>query len=100
MPGGAAGELAPAYLDTPLSEEPAMVKLSMHEIERTAAAADGPVVSEGGCSPSTLSTAQRDARQGGTPLHAGRAAQEGGGRLSGGGDHGGALRRRRRDGPA
>src|SRR3954467_5629653 len=65
-------ELPPAFLDTPLSEEPAMVKLSMNEIERTAAAADGPVVSEGGCSPSTLSTGQRDASQGGTPLTAGR----------------------------
>ena len=49
-----------------------MVKLSMNEIERTAAAADGPVVSEGGCSPSTLSTSQRDASQGGTPLTASR----------------------------
>ena len=49
-----------------------MVKLSMNEIERTAAAADGPVVSEGGCSPSTLSTGQRDASQGGTPLTASR----------------------------
>jgi transposase len=39
-----------------------MVKLSMNEIERTAAAADEPVVSEGGRSPSTLSTGQ-----GGTP---------------------------------
>ena len=44
-----------------------MVKLSMTEIERTAAAVDGPVVSEGGRCPSTLSTGQRDASQGGTP---------------------------------
>src|SRR3954466_3043965 len=65
-------ELPPAFLDTPLPEEPAMVKLSMNEIERMAAATDGPVVSEGGCSPSTLSTGQRDASQGGTPLTAGR----------------------------
>jgi len=40
---GVGGELPPAFLDTPLSEEPAMVKLSMTEIERTAAAVDGPV---------------------------------------------------------
>src|SRR3954447_24655117 len=44
-----------------------MVKYLMNEIERTAAAADGPVVSEGGRSPSTLSPGQRDASQGGTP---------------------------------
>jgi len=44
-----------------------MVKLSMTEIERTAAAADGPVVSEGGRSPSTLSPGQGAASQGGTP---------------------------------
>jgi transposase len=44
-----------------------MVKLSMNEIERTAAAADEPVVSEGGRSPSTLSTGQRATSQGGTP---------------------------------
>src|SRR3954465_4368741 len=44
-----------------------MVKLSMNEIERTAAAVDGAVVSEGGRSPSTLSTGQRAASQGGTP---------------------------------
>src|SRR3954471_6732387 len=68
----AEAELPPAFLDTPLSEEPAMVKLSMNEIERTAAAADGPVVSEGGCSPSTLSTGQRAASQGGTPPTASR----------------------------
>ena len=49
-----------------------MVKSSMNEIERTAAAVDGPVVSEGGCSPSTLSTGQRAASQGGTPLTASR----------------------------
>jgi transposase len=49
-----------------------MVKLSMNEIERTAAATDGPVVSEGGRSPSTLSPGQRDASQGGTPLAATR----------------------------
>ena len=49
-----------------------MVKLSMNEIERTAAAADGPVVSEGGCSPSTLSTGQRATSQGGTPPAASR----------------------------
>ena len=35
-----------------------MVKSSMNEIERTAAAVDGPVVSEGGHSPSTLSPGQ------------------------------------------
>jgi transposase len=44
-----------------------MVKLSMNEIERTAAAADEPVDSEGGRSPSTLSTGQRATSQGGTP---------------------------------
>ena len=44
-----------------------MVKLSMNEIERTAAAADGLVVSEGGRSPSTLSTGQCATSQGGTP---------------------------------
>ena len=49
-----------------------MVKLSMNEIERTAAAAVGPAVSEGGCSPSTLSTGQRAASQGGTSLTASR----------------------------
>ena len=42
-----------------------MVKSRMNEIERNAAvAADGPVVSEGGRSPSTLSTGQRAAGQG------------------------------------
>jgi transposase len=55
-----------------LPEEPAMVKLSMTEIERTAAAVDGPVVSEGGRCPSTLSPGQRDASQGGTPPAANR----------------------------
>ncbi len=44
-----------------------MVKLSMNEMERTAATADGPVVSEGGRSPSTLSTGQHAASHGGTP---------------------------------
>jgi hypothetical protein len=50
-----------------------MVKLSMTEIERTAAAVDGPVVSEGGRCPSTLSPGQRDASQGGTPPAANRS---------------------------
>jgi hypothetical protein len=49
-----------------------MVKLSMNENERTAAAADGPVVSEGGRSPSTLSPGQGAASQGGTPPTASR----------------------------
>jgi len=41
-----------------------MVKSRMNEIERSpAVAADGPVVSEGGPSPSTLSTGQRTASQ-------------------------------------
>jgi len=44
-----------------------MVKSRMNEIERPAAAVDGPVVSEGGRSPSTLSTGQRAASQSGTP---------------------------------
>ena len=44
-----------------------MVKLSMNEMERTAAAVDGPVVSVGGRSPSTLSTGQHATSQGGTP---------------------------------
>ena len=62
-------ELPPAFLDTPLSEEPAMVKSSMNEIERTAAAVDGPVVSEGGRSPSTLSPGQSaPATRGGAAL--------------------------------
>jgi len=46
-----------------------MVKSSMNEIERTAAAVDGPVVSEGGRSPSALSTGQT------TPGAKGGAAQ-------------------------
>jgi transposase len=46
-----------------------MVKLSMNEIERTAAVADGPVVSEGGRSPSTLSPGQSTlATRGGAAL--------------------------------
>jgi hypothetical protein len=49
-----------------------MVKSRMNEIERTAAAADGPVVSEGGHSPSTLSTGQRAASQGSASLPAAR----------------------------
>jgi hypothetical protein len=49
-----------------------MMKLSMTEIERTAAAVDGPVVSEGGRSPSTLSTGQGAASQGGTTPAASR----------------------------
>jgi transposase-like protein len=62
-------ELPPAFLDTPLSEEPAMVKSSMNEIERTAAAVDGPVVSEGGRRPSTLSPGQSaPATRGGAAL--------------------------------
>ena len=44
-----------------------MVKLSMNEIERTAAAADGLVVSEGGRSPSRLSPGQCATSQSGTP---------------------------------
>ena len=44
-----------------------MVTLSMNEMARTAAAVDGPVVSEGGRSPSTLTTGQHAASQGGTP---------------------------------
>lgn len=50
-----------------------MVKSRMNEIERNAAvAADGPVVSEGGRSPSALSTGQRTAGQASTPSAAAR----------------------------
>ena len=46
-----------------------MVKSSMNEIERTAAAVDGPVVSEGGRRPSTLSPGQSaPATRGGAAL--------------------------------
>ena len=50
-----------------------MVKSRMNEIERNAAvAADGPVVSEGGRSPSALSTGQRVAGQASMPSAAAR----------------------------
>ncbi len=59
-------ELHPVSLDTHLCRETGMMKPNMNEIDR-AVAVDGPVVSEGGRSPSTLTTGRAAPSGAGAP---------------------------------